>query len=142
MMPPASRGKLRIVAAKSPGRVLVVDDEALVCWSLAAGLRQAGFVTDTASTPAEALLLARVRPHPDAVVIDSRLHDCDPSMLLRQLRIIAPDCRFVVMTTDRHEIPTAPCDILIVRKPFDLSDVVRQVGAEVTRAQAGQRASP
>lgn len=135
MRPPASSGKFRIARAELPGRVLVVDDEALVCWSLASGLRQAGFLTDTASTGAEALLLARVRPHPDAVVIDSRLHDCDPSMLLRQLRAIAPDCRFVVMTTDRHDVLPSPYDALIVRKPFDLPDLVRQVGAEVSRAR-------
>ena len=135
MMPPATSGKFRIVRADLPGRVLVVDDEALVCWSLASGLRQAGYLTDTASTGAEALLLARVRPHPDAVVLDSRLHDCDPSILLRQLRGIAPSCRFVVMTTDRHDLPPAPYDALIVRKPFDLCDVVRQVGVEVRRAR-------
>lgn len=137
MMPPATRGKLRIVPAKSHGRVLVVDDEALVCWSLATGLRQAGFVTDTASTAAEALRLADVCPHPDAVLLDARLHDCNPSILVRQLRGIAPECRFLVMTTDRQEILGAPYDVVVVRKPFDLPDLVRQIGAEVTRAQRG-----
>ena len=135
-MPPVTRGKLRATPANSPGRVLVVDDEALVCWSLAAGLRDAGFVADTASTAAEALWLAGVRPQPDAVVLDSRLHDCEPAALLRQLRLAAPDCRFLIMTTDRHEVPPA-YDVSIVRKPFDLVEVVRQVGAEVLRAQAG-----
>lgn len=135
MMPPAASGKFRITRADLRGRVLVIDDEPLVCWSIASGLRQAGFQTDTASTGAEALLLARVRPHPDAVVLDSRLHDCEASILLRQLRGIAPDCRFVVMTTDRQDVPQAPYDALIVRKPFDLPDVVRQVGAEVSRAR-------
>ncbi|HET7698266.1 MAG TPA: response regulator [Vicinamibacterales bacterium] len=136
-MPPVTRGKFHIVAAKFPGRVLVIDDEALVCWSLATGLRQAGFVADTASTSTEALLLARVRPHPAVIVIDSRLHDCPAAVLLCQLRAVAPECRFVLMTTDRHEAPPAPYDALIVRKPFDLPDVVRQIGAEVARAQTG-----
>ena len=132
MMPPASSEKLRTAPTNFPGRVLVVDDEALVCWSLASGLRDAGFMTDTASTAAEAVRLATLKPHPDAVVLDSRLHDCDPRGLLRQLRLAAPDCRFLVMTTDRHEVPPA-YDVLIVRKPFDLIDVVRQVRAEVRR---------
>lgn len=134
MPPPASCEKIRATPADFPGRVLVVDDEPLVCWSLAAGLRDAGFSADTASTPAEALRLAGVRPQPDAVVLDSRLHDCEPAALLRQLRLAAPDCRFLIMTTDRHEVPPAR-DVLIVRKPFDLIDVVRQVGAEVHRAR-------
>lgn len=136
MMPTPPRGDLRSAGEKFPGRVLVVDDEALVCWSLASGLREAGFDTDTASTAEEALLLARVRPHPDAMLLDMRLHDCDPALLLRQLRGIAPDCRFLVMTTEGHDAPSAPYDVLIVRKPFDLPDVVRRVGAEVTRARA------
>jgi DNA-binding response OmpR family regulator len=135
MMPQATSGKVHPAPAKFPGRVLVVDDEPLVCWSLAAGLRDAGFVTDTASTAAEALRLAGLRPPPDAVVLDSRLHDCEPAALLGQLRFAVPGCRFLIMTTDRHEVPPA-YDVLTVRKPFDLVDVVRQIGAEVLRAQA------
>ena len=132
-----ARGKLRIVPAKLLGRVLVVDDEPLVCWSLAAGLRQAGFATDTASTAAEALDLAGLRPHPDAVLIDRRLHDCDLVSLVHQLRTIAPDCRLLMMTTDRYEQLETPYDAVTVRKPFDLSEVVRQIGAEVARSQSG-----
>ena len=136
MMPPATCGKVRIARANSRGRVLVVDDEALVCWALATGLREAGFSTETASCAADAVHLARISPQPDAVLLDSRMHDCDPTVLLRQLRAAAPDCRFLLMTTERHEAPPAPYDVLIVRKPFDLTDVVRQVAAEVVRAQA------
>ena len=129
-------GKVRTRPANPPGRVLVVDDEPLVCWSLSAGLRDAGLATDTASTAAEALELAALRPQPDAILLDSRLHGCDPAALLRQLRITAPQCRFLLMTTDRYATPPAN-DVSLVRKPFDLVDVVRQVGAEVLRAHAG-----
>jgi DNA-binding response OmpR family regulator len=134
MMPPSTCGKSRAASAKFRGRVLIVDDEALVCWALAAGLRQAGFSADTASTAEEALRLARMRPQPDAIVMDARLPDCAPSILLRRLRAIAPECRFLMMTTEGHDVPHAPCDVLIVRKPFDLPDVIREVDAEVTRA--------
>ena len=137
MMPPSARGKFPIVPGKIHGRVLIVDDEALVCWSLAAGLRQAGFATDTASTAAEAIRLAGLRPHPDAVLVDARLHDCSALTLVRQLLSIAPGCRFLIMTTDRHAVVPAPYDLVIVRKPFDLPDLVRQISGEVTRARAG-----
>lgn len=119
---------------RSAGRVLVIDSEALVRWSLSAGLRQAGYTTETASTAEDALRLARVEPHFDAVLLDSRLPDCNPSILLRRLRAIAPDCRFLMMTTEGHDVPRAPYDVAIVRKPFDLPDVIRQVDAQVTRA--------
>ena len=82
-------------------------------------------------------MLARVTPHPDAVLLDSRLIDCNLGELLRQLRAIASNCRVLVMTTEGHAIPPAPYDVLIVRKPFDLPGVVRQVAAEVQRAQIG-----
>ena len=137
MMPSASRGKLPIVPRKSRGRVLVVDDEPLVCWSLAVGLRQAGFDSDTASTATEALALAGLRPLPEAVLIDARLRDCNPAALVRELREIAPDCRFLLMTTDRDEPPQAPFDVVMVRKPFDLPGLIEQVGVEVARAHAG-----
>ena len=137
MMPSTCRGKLHIVPRISRGRVLVVDDEPLVCWSLAVGLRQAGYETDTASVATRAIELAGMRPLPEAVLIDARLHDCDPATLVRELREIAPDCRFLLMTTDRHELPQAPFDVVMVRKPFDLPDLIKQVGAEVVRGHTG-----
>jgi len=135
MMPKPECGNIRGASETSHGRVLVVDDEALVCWSLGAGLRQAGFDTDTASSAAEALRLAQVRPHPDAMLLDMRLHDADPALLLRQIRGIAPDCRMMLMTTEDYDATRAPCAVVIVRKPFDLPDLVRRVGAEVTRSR-------
>jgi two-component system nitrogen regulation response regulator GlnG len=134
MMPPIACEKLRSSRDKFPSRVLIVDDEPLVCWSLATGLRQAGFYTDTASTAAEALILAGVAPHPDAVLLDARLHECNPAVLLRQLRVAAPDCRFLLMTTERHETPGPSYEAVIIRKPFDLTDVIRLVDAAVSRA--------
>lgn len=132
MMPPSTHGEIRRSPDKFPGRVLVVDDEALVRWSLATGLREAGFETETVSTGAEAVALARMVPHPDAVVLDSRLHQCDTTLLLRQLRTAAPACRFLVMTTERHEGAPPEYDALVIRKPFDLSDVVTMVNHAVS----------
>ena len=135
MMPPAACAKRPIASGESPGRVLVVDEEALVCWSLAAGLREAGFLTDTAATGAEALVLARVRPYPDAVLLDIRSLERDSCHLLRELRAIAPACRFLVMTTEGHAVPPEAHGASVVRKPFDLNDVVAQVRGQVRRAR-------
>jgi len=78
-----------------------------------------------------------MHPLPEAVLIDARLRDCDPAELVRELREVAPDCRFLLMTTDRDELPQAPFDVVMVRKPFDLPGLIEQVGAEVARAHAG-----
>lgn len=137
MMPPTTCGESRSSHDKFPSRVLVVDEEPLVCWSLATGLRQAGFDIDVASTAAEALVLARVAPHPDAVLLDLRLHECNPGVLLHQLRVAAPNCRFLVMTTERHETPAPPYDAVVIRKPFDLAAVIRLVNQTLSAATSG-----
>lgn len=137
MMPPSISGIVRKSSDKFPGRVLVVDDEALVRWSLATGLREAGFETETVSTGAEALALAQMSPHPDAVVLDARLHQCDTASLLREMRLAAPRCQFLVMTTERNEAVPAQYGARVIRKPFDLSDVVRLVDEVVSGAHPG-----
>ena len=125
-------GKCPTGRAKSPARVLIIDDELLVRWSLSTGLRLAGFDTVTASSSAEALTLAREAPHPDLVLLDSRLYGSDPAVLLEDLRLAAPGCRFVILTTSGHEKQIPPWDgITVITKPFDLVEVVRLIGATV-----------
>jgi DNA-binding NtrC family response regulator len=137
MMPSSRCGKVPTPRAKLRARVLIIDDELLVRWSLSTGLRLAGFDTVTASSSAEALTLAHLAPQPDIVLLDSRLYDSDPAVLLEDLRLAAPQCRFVVLTTSGHEMPVPPWDgITIITKPFDLVEVVRVVAAKVAPACA------
>ena len=132
MMPLSRCGKVRTLCAKLPARVLIIDDELLVRWSLSNGLRLAGFDTVTASSSAEALTLARQAPSPDIVLLDSRLYDSDPAVLLEDLRVAAPGCRFVILTTSGHEAQVPPWyGITVIMKPFDLTEVVRLVRAAV-----------
>jgi two-component system response regulator AtoC len=134
MMPSSRWGKVPTLRALLPARVLIIDDEPLVRWSLSAGLRLAGFDTITASSSAEALALARQIPHPDIVLLDSRLYGSDPAMLLEELRLAAPRCRFVILTTSGCEMPMPPGNgIAVIMKPFDLGEVVRVVAAKVAR---------
>ena len=55
-------------------RILVVDDERMVRWSLRQALERAGYQVDEASTAAEALEHA-AREAPDVVLLDYRLPD-------------------------------------------------------------------
>ena len=131
-MPSTCCGKCPTGRAKSPTRILIIDDEPLVRWSLSTGLRLAGYETVTASSRAEALTLAREAPHPDLVLLDSRLYDSDPAVLLEDLQLAAPRCRFVILTTSGHETQVPPWDgITVITKPFDLVEVVRLIGAAV-----------
>lgn len=122
-----SCGKVPARLAKIPPRVLVVDNEALVRWSLAAGLRAAGFEALPAADADEALGLARSSP-PDVVLFDIRLWNTDPGRLLAELREAAPACRFLILAVTGHDIPYARFEgVEVIRKPYDLHDVVRTV---------------
>jgi DNA-binding NtrC family response regulator len=132
MVPSAARGISRSPRDKFRARVLIVDDEPLVCWSLAAGLRLAGFDAVTAVNGAEALALARLPPHPAVVLLDTRLSPGEGTALLRELRMAAPACRLLWLTTEGQNARVPAADgITVITKPFDLSDVVRIVSDAV-----------
>lgn len=71
-------------------------------------------------------------PRPLVVLLDSRLHGADPRALLHELRALSPSCRFLVLAVEGQDVSLPPWDeIRIIRKPFDLHDVVRRVRAAV-----------
>ena len=133
MMPLPRCEKVHVARAEFRTRVLIVDDEPLVRWSLSAGLRVAGFDPVTASCGTEALALACGRPAPAVVLIDAELYDTDSLVLIDQVRAAAPGCRILALTTAGSETAVRPrwSGITFVRKPFDLADVVRLVEKEV-----------
>ena len=115
-------------------RVLVVDDEPLIRWSICVALAAAGFDADSASTADEARRLAAAGAPPRVVLLD--VHpDGQPQPLIDQIRAICPDSRFLVMSTARQTTGTLHHfgDVQIVEKPFDLMDLVAAV-SELSRA--------
>ncbi len=129
MMPSPASGKVHVAAGKIRARVLVVDDEPLVRWSLASALRVAGFDPVTASCGAEAVALACARPAPAVVLIDLELYDTDALVLVDRIREVAPTCRVLALTTSGSEVAARPAwpAVTLIRKPFDLAEVVRLV---------------
>ena len=66
-------------------RVLVVDDEPQFLRALTTNLRGAGYDVETATTAAEALAAAGLRP-PDAIVLDLLLPDGSGTEVIHELR--------------------------------------------------------
>ena len=97
MIPTCDCGTFPGARAEIPPRVLVVDDEPLVCWSLTTALRLAGFDAHSAADAAEARTLARQTPLPDVVLLDVRLWDTDRRQLLAEIREPSPHCRFLIL---------------------------------------------
>jgi DNA-binding NtrC family response regulator len=110
-----------------PGRVLVVDPEPLVRWSICVALAAAGFDTEWAATAEEARLAVAAGEAPRVVLLD--VHpDGQPQPLIEQLRAISPETRFALLTTARRgSSPPATPDVQIIEKPFDLATLVSMV---------------
>lgn len=109
-------------------RVLVVDDEPLIQWSVCAALAAAGFDAVAARTPDEARRVAAELPAPQVVVLD--IHpDGAGRELMADLRQMNPACRFLAMSTARRAGAAWSQleGVQIVEKPFDLAEVVRLV---------------
>jgi DNA-binding response OmpR family regulator len=120
--------------AENVPRILVIDDEPLVRWSLTAGLRLAGFDAAAAADSAQALALARQPPVPDLLLLDIRLWDADPRQLLEEIRALSPECRLLILAVVGQEVALPPWDgVDVIRKPFDLDEVVRQVESALRR---------
>jgi DNA-binding NtrC family response regulator len=112
--------------------VLVVDDEALLRWSLAELLRRSGHTVVEAASAANARsAIAHTSPPIDVVLLDYRLPDSNDFRLLDEIRWRLPPCAVVLMTA------FGPPEMLqeardrgaycVLNKPFDLHDVERIV---------------
>lgn len=111
-----------------PARVIVVDDEPLIQWSVCTALASAGFDAIGARTAEQAREVAEEWPPPRVVVLDIR-PDKERAELIAVIRAIYPNCRFLVMSTDRTSRADRPRDagVQTLEKPFDLAEIVRFV---------------
>jgi DNA-binding NtrC family response regulator len=129
------RGKFTTAPEKiRTRRVLVVDDELLIRWSLSESLSKAGFVVDEAEDARTALeRFAPSAARLDAVILDLRLPDNADLGLLRRIRSLAPDVPVIIMTA--YGSPGTADEALrlgardVVMKPFDLNRMVTIVEA-------------
>ncbi len=117
-------------------RVLVVDDEPQILRALQTNLRGAGYDVDTASTAADALATAALRP-PDAVILDLVLPDGRGTDVCRELRrwSTAPVLLLSVVGEEREKVAAldAGADDY-VEKPFGVDELLARLRAALRRA--------
>jgi len=114
-------------------RVLVLDDERLVRWSLAERLRRDSLDPVEAETVTEAL--DQAARGIDAAILDYKLPDGDGLALLKSLRQADPDLP-VIMLTAHTDLPLIVAAVKAgasdyVAKPFDVDDVALRLARAI-----------
>jgi two-component system response regulator PilR (NtrC family) len=106
-------------------RVLVVEDEPLIRWSIAETLAQEGHTVVEASNATAAVQALTETSGPiDVVLLDYRLPDSSDLGLLADVRRLRPDSAVVVMTAyGTPEVTKGALELgayRVVNKPFDM----------------------
>lgn len=121
------------MSASQPSlRVLVVDDEALIRWSIVETLARAGHVVIEASDAATTVRRLTEEGDPvDVVLLDYRLPDSNGLDLVTGIRQRSPGSAVVLMTAyGTPEVIAEALDLGVHRvlsKPFDMDDLVSVV---------------
>ena len=128
------------MASHSPKlRVLVVDDEPLIRWSLAETLEQSGHAVEEAGDAASAIRSVSAGEPFDVVLLDYRLPDSNDLYLLESIRRLAPATAVIMMTAfGTPEVMTSALRLgayQVIAKPFE----VHEVAALVFEAHAAPR---
>jgi DNA-binding NtrC family response regulator len=108
---------------KEKKRVLVVEDDSLICWALKKNFTGLGVSTQVVENSADALSELRRNPY-EIVFLDIRLPDGNGIELLPEIRNISPDAQVIVMSGDAGEKNRnrafAGGALKFLEKPFDL----------------------
>jgi CheY-like chemotaxis protein len=130
-------------------RVLVVDDEPQIRESLRMLLEDAGYTVTTAARGAEALGTLRTAEQREVVLLDLLMPEMDGLEVLRAVTAdprLAAQHGYILMTADSERLVRSAAHVLaslpvtVVRKPFDIDDVLETVAAVAGRldGQDGQ----
>ena len=111
-------------------RILVVDDEASICWSLSQALGDEGFECQQASSAEEALRVTS-EFQPDAILLDIRLPGMSGLDALASLQDQVPNAMIIVMTAF-GDLETAVAAMRssafeYLTKPFELEHAIEVV---------------
>ena len=127
-----------VMDIKSPQRVLIVDDEPLICWSITETLASCGDIVTDAKNGEEALCAMSNTGDPiDVVLLDYSLPDAQDLTLLATLRRVSPRTRMILMSVHyTDEMATAALALgatRVVSKPINMDDIPSLVHGVASR---------
>jgi len=125
-----------------PPRILVVDDEPLLRWSVAETLREQGWQVTEAEDAASAMAaFPAIVKAGGLVFLDLRLPDSDDLHVLADMHRLSPRTPVILMTAhgtrDLADAARAVGAFAVIDKPFDLGDLAPLV-ARASRPFAGE----
>ncbi len=107
-------------------KLLVVDDDSLICWALEKEFSGMGITTHIVENGADALAELRRQPY-STVFLDIRLPDSNGLDLLPEIKRLSPDATIIIMSGNSNEANRQrafECGaVKFLEKPFDLSEV-------------------
>jgi DNA-binding response OmpR family regulator len=126
------------VRGRSPGRILIVDDEPSVVSMLTKYFSDAGYAVDTAAHGGDALI-AVSQYQPDVVVLDVLMEGLDGVQVLERIRSLDPKIR-VIMITGSGDASLKPTTMSMgafayVSKPVSLEHLREAVSAAFARPE-------
>ncbi len=107
-------------------KVLIVDDDHLICWALEKEFKPLDLDTRIVANAADALAELRRQPY-DIVFLDIHLPDANGLELLREIDMTSPDATVIIMSGDGSDANRQRAfsggAVQFLEKPFDLSEV-------------------
>ena len=119
-------------------RILIVDDEHLIRWSLEKDLQQAGYSTQQAVSGEEALSMME-QSHPDVVLLDLKMPGIDGFKVMEEARKMDFNPLFIIVTgmgdvkTAVRAVNEGAVDYIC--KPFEIDDVKLRIEMAVETAR-------
>lgn len=120
-------------------RVLIIDDEPAICKALSIGLSRAGFYVRTALNGDDGIRLLKREPF-DVLVLDLRVQDMRGDVIYELAKAEQPGLTHRTLfvsgdLSERADKIVRACDCPLLRKPFELRDLIGHVAGMAPRAR-------
>ena len=130
-----------------PPRALVIDDEPLLRWSVAATLEEQGWqVTEAADVESAMAAFSEVAAAAGIVFLDPGWPDADGLQVLSDLHRLSPSTPIILMTAygtpELVDLARRLGAFAVIDKPFDVGDLVPLVERASRHAGASQDCRP
>jgi DNA-binding NtrC family response regulator len=124
-------------------RVLVVDDEPLIRWSVSQTLADCGYeVVETGDALGARSAVGDTQHAFDVVLLDYRLPDSDDLSLLAAIRRLSPNAQVILMTAfGKPEVVRGALELgayRVIAKPFEMSAIADLVAQAHAAGSDGQ----